>query len=180
MANNYFPHFPRIFSAGFARQVIWTLLAGFFLLNFIFLQKPLSSFDQLKLAVLENPENPAIHLSLAKEYLAVSDLESARREILIGLNFSPQDKDLKEALADLETFGAKPRQVQSEIQKWEKISQDFPGYRDAYLKLAQLHYLIYQNREARENLDKALELDPNFKPAQEMEKILRNDAIEGR
>lgn len=171
---NYLPHNYRIFSAGFARQVIWTLLAGFFLLHFIFLQKPLSSFDQLKLAVLKNPENPVVHLALAKEYLAVNDLINAEREILIGLSFAPQDKGLEEALVEIEAFRDKPRQIQSEIQKWEKISQDFPGYRDVYLKLAQLHYTIYQNKESRENLDKVLEIDPNFEPAGEMKKILRD------
>lgn len=174
MANNYFPHNSRVFSAGFLGLAIWTLLVGFFLLNFIPLQKPLSSFDQLKLAVLKNPENPAVHLALAKEYLAVNDPINAEREILIGLSFAPQDQGLEEALVEIKAFRDKPRQIQSEIQKWEKIAQDFPGYRDAYLKLAQLHYTIYQNKESRENLDKALEIDPNFEPAGEMKKILRD------
>lgn len=155
----YFPHFPRIFAALFL-----------FLLFFVFFLTPPS--EQLKLKAMQDNKNPKNHLQLANEYKKLNDLENARRELLIGLSFNPDNKELEEELEEVESLLAQPDKVWEEIKKWEKITQDFPGYRDAYLKLASLYYQLYQNEKAEENLKKALDLDPNFEPAKEMGKIL--------
>lgn len=138
---------------------------------------PKTSFGELKLKVLKNYQDPKIHLQLAKEYFKNNDLENTQREISIteGLKMSEQEKE--ETLKfrqEVEKVVKMPEEIQKEIEKWEKISQDFPGYRDAYLQLAKFYFQLYQTDKARENLNKALELDPNYEPARELEKILKN------
>lgn len=157
--SSYFPQFSRIFAALF--------LFSLFLASFLF-----SPSEKLKLAALKENKNPRIHLALAKEYKKVDDLGNARRELLIGLSLSSNDEELKKELKEVENLLAQPNKILGEIRKWGKITQEFPGYRDAYLKLASLYYQIYQNEKAQENLKKALELDPNFTPARELEKTL--------
>lgn len=55
--------------------------------------------------------------------------------------------------------------IQKEILFWQKTTEDLPGYRDGYLKLAILNWKIYQNDEAQKFLNKALEVDPNNRVA---------------
>ncbi len=51
--------------------------------------------------------------------------------------------------------------VKKEIIFWQKTVEEFPGYRDGYLKLAILNWKIYQNDEAKNFLEKARTVDPN-------------------
>ena len=175
MSQKDLPHFSRIFNANFRKQLgqlsIWIAIITF--LAFLFSSSGALPYSkQLKWAALKDYQNPQNHLNLAKEYLGVNDLENAKRELLIGLNFAPENEELKKTLREVENLLGKPGQVEKEIKTWEKITQDFPGYRDAYLKLAQLYFTLYQNDKAQENLGKALELDPNSEPAREFEKVL--------
>ncbi|MDP3998350.1 MAG: hypothetical protein Q8P89_01945 [bacterium] len=165
------PHFSRFFSAGFWQQIMWVFLA-IFLFVFLLATSLSADFDQSRLRANDDYQNPKAHLDLAEKYLSVNNLENARRELLIGLSFNPENTELQKALTEVENRINQPRRVKEEIENWEKIAQDFPGYRDAYLKLAHLYYSVYQNDQSRQNLKKTLELDPNFEPAQEMEKIL--------
>lgn len=126
------------------------------------------------MAVLKNPQDPESRLKLAQAYEEVNDLSNAKRELFIGLNYKPRESGLITELSKIERIQGEPQRILTEIQKWEKITRDFPGYRDAYLKLTQLYYTLYQNDEARENLNKALQLDPNFEPSREIKEILRN------
>lgn len=174
MATNYFPHFYRNLTAGVISLITISLLLT------PSLRTPLSSFETLKLSVLQNPQEPQGHLFLAKKYKEVNDLGNAKREILVGLNFAPENKELKSAFGEIENLQNTPQEVSLEIQNWEKIAQDFPGYRDAHLKLSQLYFSIYQNEKAEENLQKALELDPNFKPAWELQKSLEAKRFLGK
>lgn len=173
-----FPHFPRFFAARFWREAIRLSVLAIIVTSFLFLRSDsssLSHFEKLKFTVIKGyQKNPQAHLELARKYQRVNDFENARHEILLGLAFEPENKDLKAALMEMEKLINQPQEVAVEIERWEKVNQDSPGYRDAYLKLAQLYFSLYQNEKAQENLDKALELDPNFEPTRNMEKILRN------
>lgn len=52
-------------------------------------------------------------------------------------------------------------EIQKEILLWQKTVEDFPGYRDAYLKLAILNWKLNRNFETQKLLNQALEIDPN-------------------
>ncbi|MEK7565745.1 MAG: hypothetical protein AAB506_01715 [Patescibacteria group bacterium] len=51
--------------------------------------------------------------------------------------------------------------VSQEIGKYEEMVNKYPGYRDAYIKLAILNWKIYKNDEAKRYLEMALAIDPN-------------------
>lgn len=53
---------------------------------------------------------------------------------------------------------------------WLKVIRDYPGYRDAYFKLAVLSYQLGDKKQAKTYLDSTLSIDPNFKEAQEFSK----------
>ncbi len=62
--------------------------------------------------------------------------------------------------------------VVREISFWENEVRIRPGYRDGYMQLALLNFQLKNFTEARENLDKALHLDPNFKKGRELERLI--------
>lgn len=177
MGEKQLPHIPRNFTAGLREKKhpfrVWLVVVIFFLFLSWLSHGPPSSFEKLKSALVRDYQNPKIHLMLAEQYRKANDLSSARGELLLGLSYQPESEELKTALVEIENLLNQPKQIQQEINRWEKITQDFPGYRDAYLKLTQLYFELYQNDKARENLSRAIELDPNFEPTRELEKVLR-------
>ena len=170
-----FPHFNRIITAPFLKKLLlWSFLAlisAIFLLNFSSLFYPLSPFRKASLAVLRNYYQTEVHLDLAEEYLSAYDLENARRELILGLSSNPTDDRLQNELTKVENLISAPGEVLLATTQWEEIVRQYPDFRDAYLKLSQLYFQLYQNEKVKENLEKALEIDPNFEPAKEMEKL---------
>lgn len=66
-----------------------------------------------------------------------------------------------------------PERVKKEILKWQEISENFPGYRDSYLKLAILNWKIYRDFDSKKFLEKALELDPNNETARLINQVTK-------
>lgn len=64
------------------------------------------------------------------------------------------------------------KRIENKIAQWEEILEKYPGYRDAYLRLAVLNWQINNSEKAKEYLEKAKELDPNFETTKELEEIL--------
>jgi tetratricopeptide (TPR) repeat protein len=60
----------------------------------------------------------------------------------------------------------------AELKYWEQITGQYKNYRDGYFKVALLQYRLGNIEEARLNLKKTLELDPNFEKGRNLEKIL--------
>lgn len=60
----------------------------------------------------------------------------------------------------------------AELKYWQQIAGEYKNYRDAYFKIATLEYRLGNIEEARINLKKTLDLDPNFEKAREMEKLM--------
>jgi len=65
-------------------------------------------------------------------------------------------------------------QIISKINTWRSITDKYQGYKDGYLQLAVLEYQLQDFGNAKLYLNKALELDPNYKEAIEMKKVLKN------
>lgn len=64
------------------------------------------------------------------------------------------------------------RAVISQIQYWENVVEKQKGYRDGYFMLAVLEYQIRDFGKSEEYLKKVLEIDPNFIPAHDLQKVL--------
>ncbi len=62
--------------------------------------------------------------------------------------------------------------VLREVSFWENEIKVRPGFRDGYMQLALLNFQLKNFNESRENLDKALVLDPNFEKGRELERLL--------
>ena len=64
-------------------------------------------------------------------------------------------------------------EINSKIVFWQSAIDRFPNYRDAYFKLAVLNYRLKNYDKAKEYLNKALKIDPNFKEGRELERSLK-------
>lgn len=58
----------------------------------------------------------------------------------------------------------KQNDVNEEIKYWEKIIEESPTYRDAYVQLAIGYWQLGALPQARENLQRAQQLDPYWVP----------------
>lgn len=67
--------------------------------------------------------------------------------------------------------------IEQEISKWEKILETKPNYRDVLLRLALLHYQIYNQEKSQENWLKANYLDPNNQEVQKVGQIISSQAL---
>ncbi|KPJ71036.1 hypothetical protein AMJ51_00295 [Microgenomates bacterium DG_75] len=164
----------------------WGAPAGVVLVIFLLIGSfliPKNPFQQAKENLLSNPNDFQAQIILAEAFLANNQFEEAEKALLLaesqiyqstsqvlGEQTNPQLDELwqKKHYSD-------PNDIKRLIVAWGKLIEEKPDYRDAYLQLAYLHYKLYENEEAKEYLEKALELDPNFKPAKELEKFLPNN-----
>lgn len=157
---------------------------------------PKDEFQLLKEKLIRNPNDFGAHLQLAENFLENNQLEEAERTLLIADSLQNLvDRELTEentrdvlgetSLLKPESWLLKTKQLWQQkrysdpedirrlIAAWEKIVEEKPNYRDGYLQLAILHYKLYKNDKAKEYLNKALDLDPNYEPARELEEIIR-------
>ena len=155
---------------------------------------PKNQVQSLKEKLVRNPNDFKAHLQLAQKFLANNQLPEAEQTLLLAQKifnhevtssayfqfsiFNSENKVLgakaSNELNELwqEKQYSDPEDIRLLITAWEKIMVEKPDYRDGWLQLAILHYKLYKNDKAKENLLKALEIDPNYAPAQELEKIL--------
>lgn len=63
-------------------------------------------------------------------------------------------------------------QILRNVEFWKNVTVEKPNYRDAYMEVAILDYRLGKTSESKLYLEKALILDPNFKPAKEFKKVL--------
>lgn len=156
--------------------------AGVALLAFIVLYSLFLPKDQFQLAkerLVKNPNDFEAHLILAEEYLVNNQIKEAEEELIAASSLQPDSHQQVLGLSSrldelwLRWQEKKPEELKKLIVKWETIISEKPDYRDGYLQLALLHYKLYENEKAKEYLQKALEFNPNFEPAREMEKILQ-------
>ncbi len=147
---------------------------------------PKNRFQLAKERLIKNPNDLEAHLILAEEYLNNNKIEEAEKELLLAqrnyefgiMNSKPRSQVLggESSLRWEELWQRKkeanPEDIRKLIQFWEKILSERGNYRDGCLQLAFLHYKLFENKKAKEHLERALELDPNFQPARELERIL--------
>lgn len=154
--------------------IIFLLIGSFFL--------PKNSFQQAKQSLLRNPNDFQAQLILVEELLANNQFEEAEKMLLLAqnqINLSNNQVLGEQTNPQLEElwqrkYYSDPEDIKKLITIWEKIIKEKTGYRDGYLQLAYLHYKLYENEKAKEYLEKAIELDPNYELARELEKILEN------
>lgn len=130
------------------------------------------NFSQIRKEVLKNPNSPKLHLRFAQLYQEKNDLENAKKELFLALNLNPDFQEAKDLLEKIRNLEEEPEKIKEEIKNWGEILKEKPGHRDIYFQIAVLNWQIYQEKEALEAVNKALELDPNFEPAKNFKKLL--------
>lgn len=73
-----------------------------------------------------------------------------------------------------QTKQAEKQNLEAQIARWQQVAAKRPDFRDAYFELAVLTYRLNRLSEAKYYLNKTLTLDPNFEPARELEKVIRD------
>jgi len=71
-----------------------------------------------------------------------------------------------------QTQSLKRQEVTQSIKLWQSIADKYPGYKDAYFKIASMEYQIGDYMNAKLNVDRALSLDPNFQDAKTLERLI--------
>ena len=186
---SYFPQIYRIIPANtiiiVAKVVVLVVVTTFLALN-LFIQLPprFTKTRQVQLAVMLMPNDLSNHLLLAQEYLGQGNMPAVERELILSQDLSslptthnPSPSVLGLTLSPLkilEKIKNEPQKIREEISFWEKVVAQKPDFRDAYLQLALLNYQIYNLDKAKEYLQEAKKIDPNFKATKELEKILIN------
>ncbi|GEM_PF-3081610 len=129
--------------------------------------KPPDLLSQLKLEVARDPNNPTLHLALAREAIRVNNYDVAKNELEIALSLDPNNRDLKSELEIVRANEVQAVKIREEISKWEEIVAKYPNFRDGWFILSTLYFQTYQDDKAKEALDTVFLIDPNFAPAKE-------------
>lgn len=180
-----FPHFPRIFSANLLSRLGSSLLWGFLALILglnIYAQTKLQpkylpiSLQTVALPTLDN------HLALAQAYWREGLWPPAKRELLLAEELYQEPNThtsvssvlgvITSPLDILELWQDEPKRLSEDYLFWQKVTAQYPDYRDGYLRLANIAYQLGKSDAARGYIAKALELDPNSRGAQELLKLL--------
>lgn len=85
--------------------------------------------------------------------------------ILLGLMIY---KNLK----NVRSINSQREKMQSDINFWTSVANKYPGFKDAYFRVAVLEYNLGDFKKAEAFNSEALVLDPNYKNALDLEKIL--------
>jgi len=150
--------------------IIPLIFIGLLILNFL---RPQTSWEKIRINILEGFGNPVGHLEAGKIFLQNNLYPQANQELNLAWQLSLQPtREINNMLYEVNQKINEPSQLQTQIILWEKISDSYPNYRDANLKLAYLNWRIYHLFDAKKFLDKALTLDPNNEEAKQLQYLI--------
>lgn len=157
-----------------------SLLAGVAVLLFFayLLSIPKSEMRGLQESLAVSPTDTSLNLRLAEELLERNQYQEAEKvlawaERLVEKNDAAGAAD-KARLEELwkQKHLEDPQEIQKLIEGWQAIVGEKPYYRDGYLQLAYLYFMLGDKNRSLEYVRETLDIDPNFEPALEMEKRL--------
>ncbi len=140
---------------------------------------PKDKFQMARERVLKNPNDFEAHLILAEEFLKNNQIKEAEKELTIAQSLTiNHELSVLGATSWFEELWLRyqeenPQELQKLVEKWERVVSETPTYRDGYLHLALYYFKLGNRQKAQENLQKALELDPNYEETRELEEIIK-------
>lgn len=122
------------------------------------LQKVLKNprLDSINKKLLENPNNDSLYRERALVMVKEHQLDVAINDCKRAIKIDSQNVKNHLLLADV-YFAANKTKLSKD--KLEEIIKKFPHHTEAYLKLAELYYLVRQYDKAIEHVNKALKID---------------------
>jgi len=144
---------------------------------------PKNNLQVLKEKLVKNPYDLKAHLELAKIFLETNQFEKAEKELLTAQSIhhlKNQTVEQSNVLGSTNTLErlwqhkhySDPKDIKKIISQWEETLEKYPDYRDGYLQLAYFYYKLGEDKKAKENLKKSLDLDPNNEKIKELKGII--------
>ena len=127
------------------------------------------ALDYYKKVALLYPFSPAPHVKMASFFGQINDWEKAKQELRLAIELSQDKADLEERLRDMTTVMNQPQRIREEIDYWEKVAEEKPDYRDAWIQISIRYWQLYETSKAKEVLAKAKEIDPNNETVAKLE-----------
>lgn len=140
--------------------------------KFLALKSFQSAFENYHLAALKAPNDPLPHFRLSILYQLTNNWDKATSEILLSQDSHLNSESVNQELTKIRLTQNQPSEIKKAIQNLQATIKDKPDYRDAYLLLAVDNYELYEDGLARDYLEKALKLDPNYPIGLELKKII--------
>lgn len=138
-------------------------------------QKPINGYKALKLPNILRSITDVYHsfiFFLKAGFSVKKSIVIVYVVIIFGLSFWQTVLLVQKGLA-LQSLLAQREKISQELSLWENITQKYPTYRDAYFQAAILAYRLGDISKEQTLLSRTLQLDPNFQPGQDLEKISR-------
>lgn len=147
------------------------LVFGLLLVAFVGSWIYTSSLSPVTSALSRLANSPAVarnHFELGLIYSQTQQLDLAKQELEIGQNLA-QKQLTTEVLGTTANFTELKTQLESRPEEnkrqqefWQRITADFPAFRDAWVQLLYLSYNEGDLIKAKEYLEKVKALDPNY------------------
>lgn len=157
------------------RLFVWTTAFSLFIFSYVYILSTPSSFDLAKLDLLRNPSSASAHYRIGREYLAAGATKEATKELTLAQQLARESSLTGQVLGAstnlLEEIQNAPKKIEQEITFWQGVANRLTDYRDAYLQLSALTYELNRLDEAKQYLQKALDLDPNNPISQKLQEF---------
>lgn len=170
MADKQFPHINRKLTAGL-------LITSFMFLGILNLMQnvlfKVNEGKRLRSLLMQNPGISSLHEKLGQYYLG-RDMERAKNEYLLAQEYfvpstNPNPSNVLGSISNpwqnWLSIEAKIQNTDREIEYWQKVSQTYPDYLYAYLKLSVLNWQKGERDNAKNYLSFILIKDPTDKNA---------------
>ncbi len=150
-------------------SVRWGVLISIIGVNIIlFRSVASSSWWKQRLSILSDPTSSLVHTQLAQMYWQAGQKTAAQQEIRLA-----QDILTSESGEDVLGLSIQQEDLTSDWQKeterllhaysyWQSVIGERPDYRDAYIQLAYLAYLLRFDTEASQYINKVVTVDPTY------------------
>ncbi len=144
---------------------------------------PTDKLFEKKRQVMLLPSDYKKHLELAEGFLEINNLEAAKKEFDLAIALRQafeegENEDERQVLGEESVWEKirerilEPEKIGEDVEKWRRILDERPDYRDGYLKLAVLYWRMGDEVQSKKNLEEALNLDPNYDLALELKGII--------
>lgn len=155
----HFRYVAHIYFSRLVKELLVILPIGLLFVLLANLLAPKSQFDIAKQNVL-TATDPGSHAFLVQQFFVTNQFAQAETEARLTHN--------PDLLQQVQEIKKQPEEVKKEVVSLQKIVDQFPNYRDAYIKLAILNWKLYRPFDTQKYLEKALEVDPNSEVASKM------------
>lgn len=163
-----FPYFPRVINARRRLAFKFSLKSLFFIFCFALFASNIPSIfspsveKQAKIEVLKNSSDIESYKRVISDLMKKREYQLASYIDSLALNLNPLNLDLLKQ-SDLIYLKINERKIISlQLEKWKKIVELYPDYRDAYARLAYLNLKIGENDEAKKYLEIVKKINPNW------------------